>query len=866
MTTSRVRRRLLENVVVIWLDSEIDLSRHVYQHSLNQLRKIVNSIELFTYIDDCIDYLNEIKNVKVCMIVSDILGQQIVPCIQDISCLDEIYVFSTDQTTDEPWIEDYPKVKGQFTQIELLCNRLKRGIYQVELHLTPISIVSPSLQSNLNQLDQSFMYSLLIKDILLKMNNDDSAKKDFVQFCREQCEDNQSRLSVIEEFERDYHSSSSIWWYTRDCFVYPMLNKALRMQEIDIILKMGFFIRDLHQQIEQLSSNVSCSNQVILYRGQGMNNIDFEKLRKSKGGLLSFNNFLSTSLNSNLASLYADSARQNPDLTGVRFEIEIDPSMATIPFARVHERSYYEEAEQEILFSMHSVFRIGEMNEIEERLWHLKLILTNDDDEDLRYLAEFMRNDIDDETEWNRLINLMLKMGEFSKAEEIYRAIKEPTPTTDAMEDVNFQKAMGFISSQKGDNKVALEFYEKALQHQQQSLPPDHLDIATSYNNIADIRSSMGEYATALVLLDKSLVIRRGSLPENHFDLAVTYNNLGTVYYELGEYATALQNLKKTLEIYQEHLPWNHPDMGKAYSTVAEVYRSMGEYQNALTHFEKALAIHQRTLPSNHPHLIASYNNVGTMYGALGQWATAVAHLEKAIEINQRPSLFNQNILAKSFNNIGEVCRSMNNYTDALSYFEQAIEIHQKLLPSDHPDLAKTCNNMALTQNTLGNYTAALTNYDKVLTIYTKCRPANHPSFAILYNNIGLVYQAMKDYATAMSYYEKALDLQQQSLPIDHPDLASIHNNIGVIQQFMGNPTTALFHLTKALAIWQKSCPPNYPHLLNLHQSLSVVYSSLQRHEDAFRHELMALGIKLPDIGSPSPPHAQPHIYEDELD
>jgi len=37
-------------------------------------------------------------------------------------------------------------------------------------------------------------------------------------------------------------------------FVYSQLLKALRMQEIDIILKIGFFVRDLHRKIERVYS------------------------------------------------------------------------------------------------------------------------------------------------------------------------------------------------------------------------------------------------------------------------------------------------------------------------------------------------------------------------------------------------------------------------------------------------------------------------------------------------------------------------------------------------------------------------------------------------------------------------------------
>jgi hypothetical protein len=79
-----------------------------------------------------------------------------------------------------------------------------------------------------------------------------------------------------------------------------MLNRALRTLEADTIINMGFFIRDLHRQIVdayQVQRNSYRGESFIVYRGQGLSNSDFEKLMNSKGGLMSFNNFLSTSKN-----------------------------------------------------------------------------------------------------------------------------------------------------------------------------------------------------------------------------------------------------------------------------------------------------------------------------------------------------------------------------------------------------------------------------------------------------------------------------------------------------------------------------------------------------------------------------------------
>jgi predicted ATPase len=59
-----------------------------------------------------------------------------------------------------------------------------------------------------------------------------------------------------------------------------MLNKALRVMDVDFIIKMGFFVHALHQHIATLHceqyGGKNHSNSFIVYRGQGLSSVDFE--------------------------------------------------------------------------------------------------------------------------------------------------------------------------------------------------------------------------------------------------------------------------------------------------------------------------------------------------------------------------------------------------------------------------------------------------------------------------------------------------------------------------------------------------------------------------------------------------------------
>lgn len=143
------------------------------------------------------------------------------------------------------------------------------------------------------------------------------------------------------DFEERYYKQSPVWWYTREIFLYRMLNQALRILDMEGMMKMGFFIRHLHLQLAELYEKQSndLQNTFIVFRGQGFTEEDFQNLCESKGGLLSFNNFLSTSRNREVSMEFVQRAmKKNNDYIGVLFIIIVDPkniSPAETPFAFV---------------------------------------------------------------------------------------------------------------------------------------------------------------------------------------------------------------------------------------------------------------------------------------------------------------------------------------------------------------------------------------------------------------------------------------------------------------------------------------------------------------------------------------------------
>ncbi|CAF1039248.1 unnamed protein product [Adineta steineri] len=757
------------------------------------------------------------------------MPQQIMPFINDIPQLDSVYIFSSIKSLREEHTKKWQKVRSVNTNINDLCKALQSGIKKYNQNSIAMSFITVNEMAsidNLNQLEPTFMYSQLLNEILVTMEHNKQAIKDFITYCRQ---NDCVSLTILDQFEKEYQAQLAIWWYTFPSNIYSMLNYGLRILDADIVITMRFFLHDLHQQIQQLyEEQISTYDKqpFVVYRGQGLMKSDFEKLQRTQGSLMSFNNFLSTSTSQEISFKFAEAVLENRDMVGIIFVMAIDPCIKSAPFASIKEVSYYKE-EDEILFSMHTIFRVIAIKPIRNKneLYQVELQLTSDDDQQLRLLTDRIRQEAGGGTGWQILGNLLLKIGQFNKAEELYNVLLEQTPDKD--EKTLYYNQLGGVHWNQGDYKKAIWYFEQTLEIYQKTLRSDHPHLGNLYNNIGNIYDKMGEYSKALSFYEKALQIQQKTLPVNHSDPGALYNNIADVYCNMGEYSKALLSHEKAIEIIQKTLPSNHPSLALSYNNIAGLYYSIGEYSKAQSFYEKALKIWQKTLPSNHPNFGTLYNNIGLVYYNMGEYSKALSSHEKALEIWQKILSSNHPSLAMSYNNIGLVCDTMGEYSKALSFNEKALEIYQKILPSNHPSLGTIYNNIGLVYYNMGEYSKALSFYEKALEIFQKALPPNHPHLATSYNNIADLYCKKGEYSKVLSYYEKALDIRQKTLSSNHPELPASYNNVGSVYAIMGKYSKALPYYESALDLLQRALPPTHPHIEAVKQSIEIVKKKL---------------------------------------
>jgi len=608
-TLARQRTKIpwVQNVFLIWLDSTIDSSNSNCQKTINQLRVIVNDIKLYIDGDRCIEFIKTITNNKVCMIVSGALGQNIVPRVQDMSQIDSIFVFCGNKKKHEQWVKEWSKVKGVFTEVGPMCEALKEAVQQCEQNAISISFMATNTgDAFIKSLDPSYLYTQILKEIFLTIQFEQKHITDFIDYCRGPFGGNHNELKSINKLETKYHTETPIWWYTYKCFLHPMLNLGLRLMDMDIIVRMGFFISDLHRHIERLRleqfRSQSSVKQFTVYRGQGLSKEYFEQLKKTNGGLISFNSFLTTSKNQQVSLKFARKAATNPDLVGILFTMKVDAVQSTTPFAWIGDVTCVH-ADDEVLFSMNTVFRINGIKQMSRnnRLFEVNLTLPSDNDIDLRALADRIRAESFPEAEgWYRLGLVLIKMDQFDNAGEVFEVLLDQTAKEKDKAPIYDQ--LGWVKYNQREYQEAITFYEKSVGIYQKTAPPNYLGLGNSYNNIGLAYYSMDDYPKALSSHEKALTIRQNSLPSHHLNLAVSYNNIGIVCTSMSDYTKALSSFEQALAIQQKTLPPDHPDLASTYDNISHAYESMGDYPKALSSHEKSRTTQELLLPPSHPH------------------------------------------------------------------------------------------------------------------------------------------------------------------------------------------------------------------------------------------------------------------------
>lgn len=564
-----------QDVTLIWIDQNANETADCL-HTQDCLRDVVDDVKIFDGAEESIRYIQWIAPEKnIFVIISGLLAELVLSQTHDVVQLEAIYIFCLDEEKYIPLMNRYRKIRGIFVDKFKLFYQMAEDVLKFDEKLFSMHIFARKHENGI----ETSMRDYVIDDkitlnwielfclILVYLPLDRKAKQDMIKQCRMYYHGNDAEQKKIDRFaEQNCTEDVIIHWYTRDSFVYRLINKALRTLNIDIIFKFRFFIIELYRQLKSYHTNyiesllftpTHTEKIRTVYRGQLISTDELEKLKNSVGNTISSTSFLSTTEDEIMARGFIAGA---PSSNSALFEINIpdsyydqisDSLSYNAPFFKVNSVSQFR-GESEIIFSMGTNFRIISIEQ--DSVWHIRLELDEHNNlltKQFRYVLKQQRYTHDWQTRSSVDKRILLLIDKLPKP---YRAVlnlyiqegvfvDDNQRLTTATESINcYRKGFDLLCNYLPDHFYLLRVIMC-------------LGIGIFYTNLCDTAMSIRFGTLALDIATKYLLTDSECLLVCYNYLAVIYkldNRLETVlciYNDMFHIARKNKNTSALLEV-----------------------------------------------------------------------------------------------------------------------------------------------------------------------------------------------------------------------------------------------------------------------------------------------------------------------------
>ncbi|UJR12790.1 hypothetical protein I4U23_016964 [Adineta vaga] len=510
-----------------------------------------------------------------------------------------------------------------------------------EMDVTSIRVLSTITSiDGIQTGDYSFIYAQLLKELLLRMEFDQqNSKNEFINFFKETTELNQNNDMVeLDKFGREYDKHSIIWWYTRPGFIHHTINEALRIQDVLNLLRMGFLIQKLHRQLEHISRNSDeVTSTLTVYLGQGLTYVDYGNLKKTANNeYLSFNTFISVNTNYEQAVKNARQALRDGFETAVLFSIIVESSTSiSVPFACIDDLSYFDNSEDEYIFSINTVFRIEQVEALKGKnsILHVKLRPISIRDKHLRQIMQATRKNIEGSTLMFEMAKLIMLMEQYSTAEILYNRLLNETLQTDIENIELIYHQLATIREKKNDTVGAIDLYERTLEIAKSHRQMNDSIFQLILLKIAGLLQAQKKFDAAMERFQEALRLELQTTAPNYRQRSKIYNDIGVLLNEQKRYDESLGYQEKSLAIDREYTPNDHMNLAITYYNMASSYKNMKNYEMALAYYQEAIIHFQQTKPMPITNILNNHLFIAHILKELDRSDEAVQHAKTAAKL-----------------------------------------------------------------------------------------------------------------------------------------------------------------------------------------------------------------------------------------
>ena len=307
--------------------------------------------------------------------------------------------------------------------------------------------------------------------------------------------------------------------------------------------------------------------------------------------------------------------------------------------------------------------------------------------------------------------------------------------------------------------------------------------LSRRINELADLYYYMAEYPKAEPLMRRALKIDEDSLGPDHPDVAIDMNNLAQLLADTNRLDEAEPLMRLALKIDEDSFGPDHPDVAIRLNNLAQLLKATNRLDEAEPLMRLALKIDEDSLGLDHPNVAIRLNNLAQLLKATNRLDEAEPLMRRGLEIEQNSKGKNHPHVAIQLNNLAQLLADTNRLDEAEPLMRRVLKIDEASFGPDHPNVAIRLNNLAQLLKATNRLDEAEPLYKRVVDIFEKSLGKDHPNVATALNNLAVLLQVTNRLSEAEPMYRRALKIDEASFGPDHPNVAIRLNNLAVLLQ-----------------------------------------------------------------------------------
>ncbi|CAF1419598.1 unnamed protein product, partial [Didymodactylos carnosus] len=419
-----------------------------------------------------------------------------------LSSIQTIYLLNEYKSGLKITTDDYKRMIKLFDQMsdltKVLFNDLFISIKQIQ-YVPPFSILKMNdiiSFRKMNSGDHKFLYEQFLIDILLE-------------------------ITMKDENENSNSNSS----YIDNQFLFEILNRSFRTENINELLMYRHLIQDIHVKLSSLDHY---QNITIVYRGQLMSNDDLKLFRDNIRKYVSFNTFLTVTTSYHTAMALTGNGVYHPLFESILFEIKM-------PINTHSNRQYrlrpFTDGNNLYQFSIGTTFIIKSIKLFMNTIWCIELEYS-----DINEIKRNFENELGQLLSPLTFVNFLNALNEYNKAESFFNYLLNRLPSYFTSNRSMLYNNMGLVYAMNNNTQRALEYYTLAGivmtndDNKTTTTDQTNLIVKDSIKNKTDNKISLKH-------------IQRIT----DYSLALIYYNIANVYFQQTKYTLALKYCEKAI-------------------------------------------------------------------------------------------------------------------------------------------------------------------------------------------------------------------------------------------------------------------------------------------------------------------------------